>query len=570
MAAAGRGRQDAGQQQHDRSRGREARTPALRGAGRLQVVRRRAVRRLGLLRRRGERGRELPARATAACGPPTRTASSWTCSRPRSPRAPAAIRASTTATLTAEFGAPLLHAHRRARDARAEGAALRSSRPSASPRRRSPASRSPRELTHAPGNDAADRRPQGRRRENGWFAARPSGTENIYKIYAESFRGDAHLAGDRRRGARDRRAPRSAGESLTSRSEATAMNATRSSTTSARACGSTTSRATCSNRARSALHRRALGHGPHLEPDDLRPRDQEQHRLRRRRSAPAARRAGAGEAIFFELALAGPDARRRSVPADPRAHGRRRRLGVARGVAAARLRHRGDDRGREGAASRAPRGRTCSSRSPARRRACPRSRRRSSPACPSTSRCSSPASTTSPPPRRSCAASSDASRRTSPRRRLRRVAVRQPLGRRGRAQGAARDLVNRLGIAIAQRAYKAYSHPARLAALAAHLQPGRAPAAPALGQHGHQGPARLRRALHQVARGAASPSTRCRRRRCRRSPTTARSARSCPPTARTCRGDAGALRRGRHRRRARSPPSSARRREVVRAVVRTT
>ena len=29
--------------------------------------------------------------------------------------------------------------------------------------------------------------------ENGWFAARPSGTENIYKIYAESFRGQPHL-----------------------------------------------------------------------------------------------------------------------------------------------------------------------------------------------------------------------------------------------------------------------------------------------------------------------------------------------------------------------------------------
>ena len=29
--------------------------------------------------------------------------------------------------------------------------------------------------------------------ENGWFAARPSGTENIYKIYAESFRGQDHL-----------------------------------------------------------------------------------------------------------------------------------------------------------------------------------------------------------------------------------------------------------------------------------------------------------------------------------------------------------------------------------------
>ena len=29
--------------------------------------------------------------------------------------------------------------------------------------------------------------------ENGWFAARPSGTEDVYKIYAESFRGEAHL-----------------------------------------------------------------------------------------------------------------------------------------------------------------------------------------------------------------------------------------------------------------------------------------------------------------------------------------------------------------------------------------
>jgi phosphoglucomutase len=29
---------------------------------------------------------------------------------------------------------------------------------------------------------------------NGWFAARPSGTEAIYKIYAESFSGEEHLA----------------------------------------------------------------------------------------------------------------------------------------------------------------------------------------------------------------------------------------------------------------------------------------------------------------------------------------------------------------------------------------
>lgn len=29
--------------------------------------------------------------------------------------------------------------------------------------------------------------------ESGWLPARPSGTENIYKIYAENFRGEDHL-----------------------------------------------------------------------------------------------------------------------------------------------------------------------------------------------------------------------------------------------------------------------------------------------------------------------------------------------------------------------------------------
>ncbi len=47
-------------------------------------------------------------------------------------------------------------------------------------------------LNRAPGNDAAI---GGLKvtTESGWFAARPSGTENIYKIYAESFRGREHL-----------------------------------------------------------------------------------------------------------------------------------------------------------------------------------------------------------------------------------------------------------------------------------------------------------------------------------------------------------------------------------------
>jgi len=47
-------------------------------------------------------------------------------------------------------------------------------------------------LTHAPGNNAAI---GGLKvtAENGWFAARPSGTEDIYKIYCESFKGADHL-----------------------------------------------------------------------------------------------------------------------------------------------------------------------------------------------------------------------------------------------------------------------------------------------------------------------------------------------------------------------------------------
>jgi phosphoglucomutase len=47
-------------------------------------------------------------------------------------------------------------------------------------------------LSHAPGNGA----PIGGVKviaEHGWFAARPSGTENIYKIYTESFKGEQHL-----------------------------------------------------------------------------------------------------------------------------------------------------------------------------------------------------------------------------------------------------------------------------------------------------------------------------------------------------------------------------------------
>jgi phosphoglucomutase len=47
-------------------------------------------------------------------------------------------------------------------------------------------------LSHAPGNNAPI---DGLKviTRSGWFAARPSGTEAVYKIYAESFKDEAHL-----------------------------------------------------------------------------------------------------------------------------------------------------------------------------------------------------------------------------------------------------------------------------------------------------------------------------------------------------------------------------------------
>ena len=47
-------------------------------------------------------------------------------------------------------------------------------------------------LSHAPGNNAPI---DGLKviARSGWFAARPSGTEAVYKIYAESFKDEAHL-----------------------------------------------------------------------------------------------------------------------------------------------------------------------------------------------------------------------------------------------------------------------------------------------------------------------------------------------------------------------------------------
>ena len=96
------------------------------------------------------------------------------------------------ADLTARFGEPAYARIDAPADPRGEGGAGASCRRSRSPRRSWPASRSPR---CSPPRPATARRSAGSRSstESGWFAARPSGTEDVYKIYAESFQGPEHL-----------------------------------------------------------------------------------------------------------------------------------------------------------------------------------------------------------------------------------------------------------------------------------------------------------------------------------------------------------------------------------------
>jgi phosphoglucomutase len=93
--------------------------------------------------------------------------------------------------LTAKFGAPLYSRM----DAPADGKqknVLKNLSPEMVSARELAGEKITAKLTKAPGNDAAI---GGLKvvTENGWFAARPSGTENLYKIYAESFKGEDHL-----------------------------------------------------------------------------------------------------------------------------------------------------------------------------------------------------------------------------------------------------------------------------------------------------------------------------------------------------------------------------------------
>ena len=153
-------------------------------------------------------------------------------------------------------------------------------------------------------------------------------------------------------------------------------------------------------------------------------------------AAPSGR--DSTEEIFFELAIADlRDATDLFAGVHERTD-RRRRLVLARGLAAARRRHRGDDRAGRRSCTPRPSATTSSSRSPAPRPAWRRSRSRSSPASRSTSRCSS---TRAVPRRRRRLHEGDRAAdrgRARPRRRLGRLDLHQPLGRRRRRRGARR------------------------------------------------------------------------------------------------------------------------------------
>jgi phosphoglucomutase len=95
------------------------------------------------------------------------------------------------AALEDQFGSPV-YERIDAPATKAQKAALKELSPEMVERGELAGERITAKLTRAPGNDA----PIGGLKvvvENGWFAARPSGTEDIYKIYAESFRGPDHL-----------------------------------------------------------------------------------------------------------------------------------------------------------------------------------------------------------------------------------------------------------------------------------------------------------------------------------------------------------------------------------------
>ena len=185
---------------------KRARPQAVRGAGRLQVVRRRPARRLA----RASAARRAPARrscaATARCGPPTRTASCRRCSRPRSPRAPGAIPAMLYRRSDARRSAhPSPTASmRRPRPRRRAGS--RSCRRNHDPLDRArPASRSTADARSRAGQRRADRRHQGRQPPTAGSRRGRRAPRTSTRSTPRAFATRTHSAESARRGADDRR-----------------------------------------------------------------------------------------------------------------------------------------------------------------------------------------------------------------------------------------------------------------------------------------------------------------------------------------------------------------------------
>ena len=182
------GRQDARLEQHDRPR-RPAGTATRRSAGRIQVVRAGVARWLVCFG-----GEETPAQLLRKDG------SAWTTDKdgPCSGLLAAEITARTGKDpgqhyqeLTARSAHRAIRASMRRRR-RKRRRSLKQPVARAVTRRQLAGEAITAKLSRAPGNGA----PIGGLKvvtANGWFAARPSGTENVYKIYAESFCDARHL-----------------------------------------------------------------------------------------------------------------------------------------------------------------------------------------------------------------------------------------------------------------------------------------------------------------------------------------------------------------------------------------
>ena len=158
---------------HDRPRRRAAGPQALRSAGRLQVVRRRPARRLARLRRRRERRRLVPAPRRQRLDDRQGRHRAGAARRPRSPRAPAAIRARATTSSPA-----------------------------------SSASRSPIASTRRPPPSRRQRSPRSRRSSSARRELAGEPIERVLDEGARQRRADRRHQGDRRKTAGSRRGPR--------------------------------------------------------------------------------------------------------------------------------------------------------------------------------------------------------------------------------------------------------------------------------------------------------------------------------------------------------------------------